>query len=96
MSYPYMRLSDDGAGTPCQLNANDTRAIYRLSQWMDAFCIVRRHGAVPPRAGETAAEAYFMVSFFVCLKAAHDAKPNAYSDVEKVFGEVHLILSRFQ
>ena len=85
---PYTRLSENGVGTPCQLNGNDTRAIYRLSQWMSAYAQKRRGGTVPPQSGETAAEAYYMVSFFMLLRQGYERDSNKYSDVDKRFGEV--------
>ena len=92
---PYVLLSKDAESTVCQLDSDDTRAIYRLSQWMTAFCEVRRQGNAPPRpcpSAPSAGEAYYMVSFFMELKKKHTSDFNAYADVDKRFDKVVFIV----
>lgn len=89
VGYPYHKLSMMAVGTPCQLNANDTRALYRMSQWMRAYGQIQRGGFLPPTPkGETAAEAYYMVSFFKELSKKYVKNPSALSAVNALFDKV--------
>jgi hypothetical protein len=85
MTDAYDDLTKLAAGTPCQLTKLDTRALYRLSEWMKAYCQKRRNGAMPP-PGETAAAAYYMVSFFLGLLSA--SRPFAFDAVNRCFDQV--------
>ena len=96
MTDAYDELTRLAIGTPCQLTKLDTRALYRLSEWMKAYCQKRRNGAMPP-SGETAAAAYYMVSFFLGLLSASKHQPLAFDAVNRCFDKVafSLLDSRF-
>jgi hypothetical protein len=87
MTEPYDDLTKLAVGTPCQLTKLDTRALYRLSEWMKAYCKTRRNGAMPP-PGETAAAAYYMVSFFIGLLSNSKHQPFALDSVNRCFDKV--------
>jgi hypothetical protein len=90
MTEAYDELTKLAIGTPCQLTLLDTRALYRLSQWMRAYCEKRRNGAMPP-SGETAAASYYMVSFFLSLLST--SRPVALEDVNRLFDRVLPLVS---
>ena len=94
MTDAYDELTRLAIGTPCQLTKLDTRALYRLSEWMKAYCQKRRNGAMPP-SGETAAAAYYMVSFFLGLLSASKHQPLAFDAVNRCFDKVHCRLFHF-
>jgi hypothetical protein len=58
---------------------------------MKAYCQKRRNGAMPP-PGETAAAAYYMVSFFIGLLSASKHQPFAFDAVNRCFDQVVLPL----
>jgi hypothetical protein len=90
-SSAYDALTKLANGTPCQLTLLDTRALYRLSQWMRAYCKKRRGGAMPPQDA-TPASAYYMVSFFLQLVNANQSNPFAFDAVNRLFDKVLLLL----
>jgi hypothetical protein len=87
MTDAYDELTTLAVGTPCRLTLLDTRALYRLSQWMRAYCKKRRNGAMPPQAAD-AASSYYMVSFFIALVNAAKSQPFAFDDVNRLFDKV--------
>jgi hypothetical protein len=88
-SFPYQNLMTLAIGTPCQLNENDTRALYRMSKWMQAYGQIQRGGFLPPPPkAETAAEAYYMVSFFKEVSKKYLINPSSFSEVNALFDKV--------
>lgn len=87
-SNPYTRLTRLAEGTPCQLDADDARALHRLSAWMTAFAVKRREGAAPPSPKRPSlTDAYYMVSFFQQLSRKR-LPARQWSDVNTLFDEV--------
>ena len=88
---PYAKLADSAVGTPCKLNDDDIRALFRLEQWMRAYCITRRDGNIPPHAEVTEASAYYMVSFFKQLLLRYGKNNRVFEDVNRCFDKVNLL-----
>jgi hypothetical protein len=85
---PYAKLSAAAVGTPCRLTEEDTRALFRLEQWMHAYCRTRRGGHIPPHADATNASAYYMVSFFKQLLQKYGKNNRVFDDVNRLFDQV--------
>jgi hypothetical protein len=85
---PYSKLLASAAETPCKLTEEDVRALFRLEQWMHAYCRTRRGGHIPPHSEVNEASAYYMVSNFKTLLMQYGKNNKVFDDVNRLFDKV--------